>query len=225
MNVLVFASRKGGAGKSTLAAHLAAQTAKPGRKTLLIDADPQGSLSLWHGLREPGDLTLKSTARNLAATLKAAKAEGVEWVIIDTPPQATGIVEEAVKAATLVVVPARPSLFDLAAVEDTIALAKRARRPYAVVMNGAPPKRGASEGAAVREIRETLTEKGVPVWAGQITHRGALSASLDSGRGVAESAGHTPAADEVAALWVAIQKSVKAINGAQKNVNAMHKAA
>lgn len=51
MNVLVFASRKGGSGKSTLAVHLAVHAAKPSKPTLLIDTDPQGSLSLWHELR------------------------------------------------------------------------------------------------------------------------------------------------------------------------------
>ena len=45
MNVIVFASRKGGSGKSTLAAHLAAQI-KATKSCLLIDADPQGSLTL-----------------------------------------------------------------------------------------------------------------------------------------------------------------------------------
>jgi Mrp family chromosome partitioning ATPase len=50
MNVIVFASRKGGSGKSTLAAHLAAQI-KATKPILLVDADPQGSLTLWHKLR------------------------------------------------------------------------------------------------------------------------------------------------------------------------------
>src|ERR1700688_1936912 len=51
MNVIVFASRKGGSGKSTLAAHLAAHVHKSTKPCLLIDADPQGSLTLWHKLR------------------------------------------------------------------------------------------------------------------------------------------------------------------------------
>ena len=45
MNVIVFASRKGGSGKSTLAAHLAAHVHKATKPTLLVDADPQGSLN------------------------------------------------------------------------------------------------------------------------------------------------------------------------------------
>ena len=55
MNVIVFASRKGGSGKSTLAAHIAAHAQKSSRPCLLIDSDPQGSLTLWHGLRGTGE--------------------------------------------------------------------------------------------------------------------------------------------------------------------------
>ena len=64
MNVLVFASRKGGSGKSTLAAHLASYIANPSRPTLLIDNDPQGSLSLWHKIRNQEYLGLKHNVRN-----------------------------------------------------------------------------------------------------------------------------------------------------------------
>ena len=51
MNVIVFASRKGGSGKSTLAAHLAAHVHKSTKPCLMVDGDPQGSLTLWHKLR------------------------------------------------------------------------------------------------------------------------------------------------------------------------------
>jgi len=61
MNVIVFASRKGGSGKSTLAAHLTAYAHKPSRPCLLIDTDPQGSLALWHKLRNDAELPLKAT--------------------------------------------------------------------------------------------------------------------------------------------------------------------
>jgi CO dehydrogenase nickel-insertion accessory protein CooC1 len=52
MVVITVASRKGGSGKSTLTAHLAAYANKASRRCLLIDADPQGSLTLWHRLRK-----------------------------------------------------------------------------------------------------------------------------------------------------------------------------
>ena len=65
MNVVVFASRKGGSGKSTLAAHLAAHAHKPSRPCLMIDADPQGSLALWHKLRTAQELPLKVVQRGI----------------------------------------------------------------------------------------------------------------------------------------------------------------
>ena len=86
MNVIVFASRKGGSGKSTLAAHLAAHAHKPSRSCLLIDADPQGSLTLWHRLRQAEELPLKTAQRGMADIVKAAKRDGAEWVFIDTGP-------------------------------------------------------------------------------------------------------------------------------------------
>ena len=86
MNVLAFVSRKGGAGKSTLAAHLAVHVHRSMRPCLLIDDDPQGSLTLWNELRAESALPLKIVKRDIAHIVKKAKRNGVEWVFIDTPP-------------------------------------------------------------------------------------------------------------------------------------------
>ena len=85
MNVIVLASRKGGSGKSTLTAHLAAHAHKPSRPCLLIDADPQGSLTLWNELRGENALPLKSGTRGVESIVKAARRE-YDWVFVDTPP-------------------------------------------------------------------------------------------------------------------------------------------
>src|SRR3981081_2223189 len=116
MNVIVFASRKGGSGKSTLAAHLAAHVHKATRPCLLIDADPQGSLTLWHTLRGTGAPPIKTATRSRGEMVRAAKSAGYEWVFIDTPPNMSAVVEDAIQSATLVVIPARPSIFDVTAV-------------------------------------------------------------------------------------------------------------
>src|SRR5258705_10923339 len=86
MNVIVFASRKGGTGKSTLAAHLAAHVHKSTKPCLLIDADPQGSLTLWHKLRGTNEPPIKTAVNSVAGIVAAAKRDGIEWVFIDTPP-------------------------------------------------------------------------------------------------------------------------------------------
>lgn len=225
MNVLVFASRKGGSGKSTLAAHLASHVARPSRRTLLIDADPQGSLSLWHGLRNEDALSLKRGSRSLPDTLSAAREAGYAWTFIDTAPNRSAAVVEALRSATLVVIPTRPNLFDLCAVRDTIELARELRKPYAVVLNGAPAKRHDAEAANVTQARADLAADDVPVWSGQITHRADFSLALGAGAGVKEFAFDSPASAEIAQLWTAIDRSVKAIHGAYRNARAMHRLA
>src|SRR5579859_7701690 len=85
MNVIVFASRKGGSGKSTLAAHLAAHVHKTTKPCLLVDGDPQGSLTLWHKLRGTNEPPIRTAIRSVGEIVATAKRDGIEWVFIDTP--------------------------------------------------------------------------------------------------------------------------------------------
>jgi chromosome partitioning protein len=224
MNVLVFASRKGGSGKSTLAAHLAAHVHKPSRPCLLVDDDPQGSLRLWNTLRNYDALPLKTVERSISDVLKAAKRDKIEWVFVDTPPNGSLSVAEAIQSATLLIIPCRPGIFDLDAVQETITFAREVRIPYAVVINGAPPKRGNSESAAVASARACLDELQVPVWGGQITQRANYSLSLAAGEGVGEYDADDNSATEIARLWLAVEKSVKAIRKARDGAG-MHRVA
>ena len=186
MIVVTVASRKGGSGKSTLTANLAAFADKASRRCLLIDADPQGSLSLWHDLRKSAEPPLRTAVRGVENLVAAAKQAGFEWVFIDTPPQMSGIVNDAIRAATLVVIPARPSVFDLDAVKETIAYARERRKPYAVVLNGAPAKRDGAESPLCTQARDSLETLRAPVWFGQITHRTTYSLALAGGQGARE---------------------------------------
>jgi chromosome partitioning protein len=224
MNVIVFASRKGGSGKSTLTAHLAAHAHKPSRPVLLIDADPQGSLTLWHRLRGTGEPPLRSATDGVSDLVKAARKAGYEWVFIDTPPNMSAVVTDAIHMATLVIIPARLTVFDIAAVKETMDLARKLNKPYAVVINGVPARRDNAESPYVREARAILTNLNVPVWSGQITNRTNYSLALAEGEGAKEYDARSEAAAEISALWTAIEKSVMAIHGAYEGV-AMHSVA
>jgi chromosome partitioning protein len=224
MTVLAFASRKGGSGKSTLAAHLAAHVHGQMRSCLLVDDDPQNSLTLWNELRGEAALPLKTVKRNIADIVKKAERRDVEWVFIDTPPNSSASVVEAIEAATLVIIPCRPGLFDIDAVQETIAFSRKLGTPYAVVFNAAPPKRHNVESPAVAVARERLTRLEVPVWGGQITHRVSFSLALTEGEDVKGCDGDPCCAAEIGSLWSAIEKSVKVIRGARDKA-AMHRVA
>ena len=225
MNVIVFASRKGGSGKSTLAAHLAAQIQKSSKKCLLIDADPQASLTLWHKLRGTNEPAIKTATRSVSELINAAKKDGVEWVFIDTPPTTSAVVDDAIKHATMVIIPARPGVFDVNAVQDTIQSCRAARKPYAVVINGAPARRDDVESRIVTVAREALAKFKAPVWSGQITNRADLLLALAEGEGAREYAAEGRAADEIGKLWAAIERSIKAIRGTVSANGTMHKQA
>jgi chromosome partitioning protein len=194
------------------------------RRCLLIDEDPQGSLTLWNALRRDAALPIKTVKRELADVLKKAKRRDVDWVFIDTPANVSASVVDAIRAARLVIIPCRPGLLDIDAVQETIDFSRRLGTPYAVVLNGAPPKREDAESPVVTAARECLAELNVPVWGGQITHRVSFSLAVSRGEGVQEQDLDVSSCAEIARLWQAIEKSVQVIKGARERA-AMHQVA
>jgi chromosome partitioning protein len=215
MNVITVASRKGGAGKTTLTAHLAAFANSEGRRCLVIDGDPQGSLALCNARRAEGALPLATAERGIERQLAIARVVGYEWVFIDTSPTMWVVVQEAMRAATLVLIPARPSFLDLEAVRETVKAARERNKPYAVVLNATPPKRDDRESPMVANSRTFLDRHAIPVWAGQISQRAAFALTLAVGESAGEAEGQAQAAAEIARLWSAIERSVEAINAAR----------
>lgn len=215
MDIITLASRKGGAGKSTLTAQLAAHAHTLGRRVLVIDADPQGSVSLWHSRRAAGGVRLATPERGIDRALAFAMVEGIDTVLIDTAPTLWVVVQEAIRAATFVLIPARPGFFDLAAVQETVKTARERNKPYAVVLNACPVKRDDKEMGLVAQSRAELDALGIPLWAGQISQRAGFQSTLAAGASATEIGPHTAAGVEVAALWGAIARSIDAINAAQ----------
>jgi chromosome partitioning protein len=133
-------------------------------------------------------------------------------------PNISASITEAIRAATLVVVPCRPGVFDLDAVRETVGFARQMRKPYTVVINGAPPRRQDTESPMVAHAHETLLGLNIPVWGGQITLRANFTLALAAGEGAKEYDADS------GRLWAAIEKSVKAIHGAGDGA-AMHRVA
>jgi len=215
MNIITLASRKGGAGKSTLTAQLAAQAQAQGKRVLIIDADPQGSLKLWHSLRPDILPKLVTPERGIDRALAFAMIDGFDTVFIDTAPSMWVVVQEAIKNSTLVLIPARPGFFDLDAVRETVKVARERNKPYAVVINAAPVRRDDKETSLVAQSRAYLDALQIPVWSGQISQRAGFQSTLAAGASAAEIGPNTAAGIEVAKLWSAVERSIEAINAAQ----------
>ena len=102
-------SQKGGAGKTTLAIHLAAAATRAGQISLVIDTDPQASASQWAEWRQgaPPEI-IDSAPPRIASKIEAASEQGAQLIVIDTPPHADLAASKAVECAELVLIPCRP---------------------------------------------------------------------------------------------------------------------
>lgn len=210
MQTITIAARKGGVGKTTLATHLSVIAAGPKTPVLLLDTDPQRSLTWWRELRQ-GDTPaiLECAAGDLPKILPVARSEGVSWAVVDTPPHAEQSIAAAMRVADLVLVPTRPGPFDLAAVAATLELARRVGKRALAVINHAPPRTGAAEPGIVTEARETLEAMGATVAATVVSQRVAMSHAVIAGQTVNEYEPDGKAAAEMLALWREVRGVLK----------------
>jgi chromosome partitioning protein len=199
--VITIAQRKGGAGKTTLAAQLAVAWAKSGARVAVLDIDPQGSLAAWVELRR---IRLGGDAIGFEfAALPGWRAEqwigdharSADFVIVDSPPHVETEARMAVRSAALVLIPVQPSPLDLWATEATVTMARDERRSTLAVLNRVPPR-----SSAIERIAADLAKLGVTVASSRLGNRVALVQAMAQGLGVTETAAKTPAASEIAAL-------------------------
>ena len=196
--VITIAQQKGGAGKTMLAANLAAAFAGSHRVALL-DIDPQRSLSRWHGLRQchPGLAGIafsEVSGWRLAGELDRLQRD-YDLLLVDSPPHLDTDARRAIRVAHLVLVPVQPSAPDLWAAEGTMALAKSERRTAALVVNRAPTasKQRLQALAAVEQSGHTTLKT-------TLGNRLGFAQAFAKGLGVIEAAPKTVAAAEMQAL-------------------------
>jgi len=202
MKTLAILSRKGGAGKTTVALHLAVVAAASGRRVALVDMDPQRSAADWWRSREAETPELvEADPGHLADVAKAAKAAGVDLLVVDTRPSAEADALEAATVADLALIVCKPSILDLRAVAATVETVGRTKTPGRILINQAPPARGSSEAAIVQEARGALEGYGLPLAPVILHARAAYHSALIDGRAVNELEPSGKAAGEVRALW------------------------
>lgn len=198
MTTIAVISQKGGAGKTTLALHLAAAAQDAGRVALVIDTDPQATASQWAAWRRdaPPEV-IDSAPPRLAAKIAAARGQGAQVIVVDTPPHADSAARAAVEAADLVLIPCRPSAFDLSAIQTTAKLVQLLRKPAYVVFTAGPP----NAPRVYAEAGELVESYGTPACPVILPDRAAYRHASAEGRTVMEAEPGGRAADEVRDLY------------------------
>lgn len=202
VNTIAIISQKGGAGKTTLAIHLAAAASAAGVESIILDADPQATATSWShwreaaGLGEPEVIDCASPPL-LSRKLAAAADLGARLAIIDTPPHADIMAREACKAAELILIPCRPQAFDLAAIETTAGLAKASGKPCFVVWVGGPQRAPTT----YKDAGELVAQLGLPVAPVMLTQRAVYHYSTGAGKVATEVEPLGKASVEVTEMW------------------------
>ncbi len=206
MQTIAIISQKGGAGKTTIATHLAVAAERRGRRTALFDLDPQASASSWSDKRNaPSPAVVPAQAARLQGLLAQAAEQSADLVFIDSAPNADAASLAAAKAADLILVPCRPAAFDLDAIGTTLSLAAVAGKPAFVLLNAVPPL-----GRVGEEARRALENAGVTVAEPVLHQLVAFSHSVNDGRTAQELDPLSKAAKEVEALFAWVAKRANA---------------
>lgn len=209
VRIVVFASQKGGSGKTTLSGHIAVEAERMGDGPVaLIDTDPQGSLSKWWNARAASTPAFaQASLEELDACLDHLKSIGFKLIVIDTPPAVTQTIAHVVQRADLVVVPTRPSPHDLRAVGPTVDIADSLNKALVFVVNSATPRARITSETAV-----ALSQHGVvaPV---TLHHRVDFAASMIDGRTVGDIQPESKSAQEITALWMYLRGRLAKLYG------------
>lgn len=198
MKVIALAQRKGGVMKSSLAILLAAAATGAKKQAVVVELDKQGTASLWNDKRgkdgKPRVMRVDGTA--LEGTLSVLDGLGVDLVVLDLPGTHNPAIGMAIKAADLVLIPARPNEVDISHSAETLAAVQRLHKRYAFVMTFVE-----GTGKRADEAREALEAEGHPVAPQYMGRRQIYQDAIAAGQTVMERDPESKATDEVLKLW------------------------
>ena len=191
MPVIVFASPKGGVGKSTSAVVLACELAQRNAEVVIIDADPNHPVSAWSSRPgKPASLTVLATATedSILDDIEVA-ARRTTFVIVDLEGTASMTVAYAISRADLVIIPVQGSQLDAAEAVRAVRLIRQQERafrrtiPHAILFTRTS---AAIKPRTLQHIRGELTTAGIPILQTQMFEREAFRAIFSFGGVVAD---------------------------------------
>lgn len=207
--IIALANLKGGSGKTTSTAFLAHAFAQRGRKPVIVDADPQGSITRWQGLA-----SWEIPAMGLASPMlhrqlpKLIDLNRFDMVLIDTPPLAEqmGIVDSAMRASTDIIVPLAPTTMEVDRSAPVIAAINDARDR----MSMAPRvwfllNRTVHNALSTREVRDLISNANQKVLDQAIPRLELYGRAFGEPIRAAEETHYGSVADQLLTYWEATQ--------------------
>jgi len=213
MQIISLIAQKGGTGKTTLSLSLAVAAHKAGKSVVIIDLDPQASAANWADRREEGaPVAVSAQVSRLQNVIETAAENGVDFVVIDTPPKSESASLAAAKAADLILVPCRPQIYDLETIPATKEIISLAGdKPAIVVMNAVPP-----QGKRHEEAKQVIESLGLPVASKAFIQRAAFGDAPNEGLTALEYEPDGKAAQEIKALYRMVSKMLEGTDTEKK---------
>jgi len=215
--IISISNQKGGVGKSTIAFNLAAALADNKHTVFVVDADPQGTVSMWAKARTHHEsnkinpnITFTENPWAPEEILKLSQKQNYDFVIIDCGPANNKATKATLVVSNLTIIPISPSPLDINSARSTIELIEE----------------GASRGATkskvclliskkivgtnlAKEARDACQMLKLPILKTEISQRVALCESAITGQSVLEYAPNSMAAEEFIALEKEVKKCLK----------------
>ena len=208
MKKVAVISQKGGAGKTTLALHLAVAASRGGETCLTLDLDPQASAAAWKDLRKADTPDVLSVAPGrFVKALEAAESAGVTLALVDTAPHSQDVSFTAAQRSDLVLVPCRHGFLDVTAIGATAQLVQAAGKPAFVICNHLPPRAS----SIVEDVVGAVRQYGLQPAPVVIHQRAAYGHSLTIGETAQEFEPEGKAAQEISALYAWLRKILKQV--------------
>lgn len=191
-----------------MAVHIADAMARLGKRTLLVDADPQGSALDWAAARDEshdpslGDVLFPVIGLPTKAlqTEIPVVAKNYDCVVIDGPPRIDGVTASAIAASDLVLIPVQPSPYDVWACGDIIELVERGQGMNYNVAAVFAINRKISGTVIGNEVHQALDEFPLEVLATQVCQRVSFADTATKGKTVLQTAPNDIAAKEISSL-------------------------
>jgi chromosome partitioning protein len=198
--VISLINQKGGVGKTTAAINVAGCLSSRGQKTLLVDADPQGSVVQWQATGENSEFNVvQLPLPDLQNQIKKYRRQ-YDHIVVDSPPALTQITRAIAAASDLAIIPLAPSSLDIFSSRETIQLVTDARRNHRGLVAKLLVYRKIPNTRLAAEARDAINAYGLEVLETEISQRIAYVEAIISGVSILKYSPHSIAADEIQSL-------------------------